>query len=252
MNRFALAAVAALAASSASAATVTQQSFSQSNWQMAIAGQPVVIENFEKLGADLGGAAGKEYLTVDGGLATAVGTFTRNGGAKGSGDTVKDGVAQSFGNTGEGVALRSGFVYGRADTTQVTQGVQGANWFFDSNDLEQVKWNVSIGGGLFNKLVFALTDPADQGATFSICTGTFGCSDFQLTKQLPSSQRLISIDFGANVKEATIFFSSLPRNDGWGIDDIAVSAVPLPAPALMLLGGLGALGVAARRKRKAA
>jgi hypothetical protein len=252
MNRFALAAVAALAASSASAATVTQQAFSQTNWTNAVSGQPAVVENFEALGQALGGAAGKEYLNKDGGLTTAVGTFTRNGGAKGSGSTVTDTVAKSFGNTGEGVALRSGFVYGREDTTKVTQGVANANWFFDSNDLEQVRWDVTIGGGLFNKLVFALTDPADQGATFSICTGTFGCSDFQLTKQSPSSKRLITVDFGSNVDTATIFFSSLPKNDGWGVDDIAVSAVPLPAPALMLIAGLGALGAAARRKRKAA
>jgi len=235
----------------ASAATVNETAFSKANWDAFVSGKNVVVENFEVLGADLGGAAGAEYLSS---LETAVGDFSRNGGAAGSGLTVSDTVAQSFGNTGQGVALRSGNVYGRTDTTAVTKagGVETGNWFFDSNDLEEVKWDVSIGGGFFDKLVFSLTDPADQGARFSICVDATGCSDYALSEQSPSSKRLITVDFGMNVAAATIFFTSAPKNDGWGIDDIAVSAVPLPASALLLLGGLGAMGAAARRKRKAA
>lgn len=50
---------------------------------------------------------------------------------------------------------------------------------------------------------------------------------------------------------APIFTQSLSfRFAGSGaIDNIQVSAVPLPAPALMLLGGLGALGAMRRRKK---
>jgi len=39
-------------------------------------------------------------------------------------------------------------------------------------------------------------------------------------------------------------------NDGFSVDDIAVSVVPLPASALLLLGGLG--GLAALRRRRTA
>ncbi|WP_262386506.1 hypothetical protein ROLI_023600 [Roseobacter fucihabitans] len=40
------------------------------------------------------------------------------------------------------------------------------------------------------------------------------------------------------------------RNIGWGIDNIELAPVPLPAAGLMLLGALGGLGLMRRAKRK--
>lgn len=94
-------------------------------------------------------------------------------------------------------------------------------------------------------------DPADQGATFTICVDDgFDCSDYELTNQSGSTKRLITIDFGMNIAAASVFFKSAPGDDGWGLDDVAVNAVPIPAAGFLLLGGLGALGFAARRKHK--
>jgi hypothetical protein len=71
------------------------------------------------------------------------------------------------------------------------------------------------------------------------------------------NRQLVVVDFGRSVPTAEIsFFNSNGNggaflNDGFSLDDIAVSAVPLPAPALMLIAGLGGLA-AFRRKRAAA
>lgn len=129
----ATAAAALLVVGAASAATVSESAFSKANWDAFVAGKVVVVENFEGLGAALGAVAGAEYLAPDG-FDTAVGTFIREDGDDGDGLTVSE---STFPNIGEGVALRSGNVYGRTDTTSVTKagGVDSGNWFFDSNDL---------------------------------------------------------------------------------------------------------------------
>jgi hypothetical protein len=62
---------------------------------------------------------------------------------------------------------------------------------------------------------------------------------------------LATIDLGVLVDTLAIEMT-IDAGDGFGFDGAKIAATPLPAPALMLLGGLGALGVAARRKRKAA
>lgn len=50
-----------------------------------------------------------------------------------------------------------------------------------------------------------------------------------------------------NITEITFDFG----NQSGAIDNIQVSAVPLPAPALLLLAGIGGLGAAARRRKAA-
>lgn len=231
-------------AASAVTLTVTELPFTAAAWNSFNSANTTVVEDFEQLGADLGGASGAEYLGI---FETAVGDFSRNGGQGGSGGTVNN---ASFTNTGEGVALRSGNVFGRTDTTSTLQSPATGNWFFDSNDVTDVKWDIDVGSS-FNKLIFSLTDAADQGARFSICLdGASTCDAYELTSQSPSSKRLVEVDFGGNVSGATLLFQSNPRNDGYGIDDIAVSAVPLPAGVFLLGAGIAGFGVM-RRKQKA-
>lgn len=60
--------------------------------------------------------------------------------------------------------------------------------------------------------------------------------------------------YGANLIEKIDFFFEGTKTTGIGVafDNLQVSQVPLPASALLLLGGLGGLVAAGRRRRKAA
>jgi hypothetical protein len=228
-------------AGSAQAATVTSSTYNQSAWNTFLSTTTGVVENFESFAED-------EYLNEDGGLLTSIGTFKRDGGNDGGGGTVTGADAQLFGNTGEGVAVRDGNVFGRSNSTP------GGSKFFDSNDLERVMLDVWLGGTAFTSLMFTLVDAADVRAAFSIFVDGALVADYTLGPDpaIPDGLRqIINIDFGGAVTSASILFTSIPEDDGFGIDDVVVSAVPLPAPALMLLGGLAGLA-AFRRKRATA
>ena len=248
-----LAAAGALALSAgiaqASPISVTTFSVGAYNAKLGTFGDRVV-ENFESytegnVGTGQHGA----------GFVTSVGTFWTMGGT-GSGGTVKDPVSKGnfAGNDGSLLATRDGNVYGRRSTTAQLTGNKSDDMFLDSNDTLGIRWLVNI-GQMFDQLIFTMTDAADAGARITI-EAAGGVHTF--VNGGNGTQRLVHVNFGGAVDTATItFFNTDPRtgkprlNDGLSIDDIAVSAVPLPAPALMLIAGLAGLA-AFRRKRAAA
>jgi hypothetical protein len=233
-----------LSSGAAQAASISVSSFSVGNYatQFGLLG-PTVVEDFEGF--------------VEGnvnGLPTAVGTFTTLGGT-GSGGTVTDAdPGFPLGNDGTQLAIRDGNVFGRTSTTSILSGNASDDKFLDSNDTLGIKWLVDI-GSMFNRLIFTLTDAADTGATITISTADATPVFFK--SQGNGNRKLIVVDFGGAVSSAHITLANTDANgdpklnDGFSIDDIAVSVVPLPAPALMLIGGLAGLA-AFRRKRAAA
>lgn len=234
-----LATAALIAAStSASAATVTVSSFSKSSYDAAVGSmESAVVQNFEDFGVG----------NVDNGFSTNVGTFSSLGG-EGSGGTVS---AAPFANDGEKLAVRKGDVFGRVSTTSMLTGNASDEMFLDSNDTFGIVWNVMLAGAtLFDRIVLTITDAAEFGNSLLITTDD---GTTIVNSAGGSIKRLVEIDFGKRVSAASItlghFKGDSPlRNDGFSVDDIAVSEVPLPASALFLLAGLGGLRMMRHRK----
>ncbi|MEM7718373.1 MAG: VPLPA-CTERM sorting domain-containing protein [Pseudomonadota bacterium] len=238
MKKFLVSAALVALSTPAFAATVSVTSFSKSSYEAAVGSiTQSVIQDFE--GSDIG--------NVDDGFSTNVGTFASLGGT-GSGGTVSD---APFSNNGNKLALRKGDVFGRVSTTSALTGVASDDMFLDSNDTFGIVWNVKlVGSKMFDRLVFTITDAAEFGNALHITT-IFGTTIIDSAGG--SIKRLVDIDLGQEVSSAVItlghFSGDAPvKNDGFSIDDIAVSEVPLPASALFLLGGLGGLALMRRRK----
>lgn len=236
--RFAFIAAGLLAlASPAMSATINYKSFSAGAYNTAVGGfSNAVVEDFESFSEG----------NVANGFTTSVGTFSTLGGT-GTGGTVS---GADFANDGSKLAVRDGNVYGRRSTTSALSGNSGDNMFLDSNDTYGIRWDVSLGGNLFDRLVLTLSDATDVGATMRISVGG---AVLNLNGLANGNRQIIAIDFGAAVSSASIFFGNYSNgkyrlNDGFSIDDIAVNEVPLPASALLLLAGLG--GMTALRRRK--
>ena len=221
-------------------ATIDISSFSKDAYTSAVSGfASAVVEDFETFPEG----------NVANGFSTAVGSFSSLGGI-GSGGSV---TGAGFANDGSLLAVRDGNVFGRTSTTAQITGNAADNRFLDSNDTYGIRWDVSLGGSMFDRILFSLTDAADSGARLVLSVA--GASTV-ISGLANGSQRLIDIDLGGSFSSASVFLTStnadlttLRRNDGFSIDDIAVSAVPLPASSLLLLGAIGGFAAMARRRR---
>lgn len=238
-------------ASIATASTIAVDTFTAANYNGLLGGLGgnIVSENFEAYSeSNVGG--------VDAPFSTAVGEFETLGG-EGSGGTVRNSdstFTSSNPNDGTQLAIRDDNVFGRVSTTAALTGIETNDKFLDSNDTWGILWDVDLGGLAFTKILLTLTDAADTGATVTITADDGGY--FQFQSQPRSNQKTVLIDFGGAVTGATVQFANsnsfgdYRTNDGLALDDIAISAVPLPASFLLLAAGIAGLG-AMRRKRKA-
>ena len=262
-----LAAALALAPMVASAATVdiTFQSFGSFNSSDfdkagAIAAQTIFMGSTR-----IGGAEDFEGFTncPDATCASAdnttpivsskVGDFYRIGGASGSGNSQ---VAPT-----DKIVVR---MNNPTNTFSRYDVVGGQNWL-DSNDHKGIRWEIPGSSGLSKvfKIAFFLTDVDDvRSVDFSIAVddGTPGGSTLSPTiSGIPTSGapdgelQLVTMLFSNPVDILNIDMIA-GSNDGFGVDGIQVGTVPLPASALLLLGGLGGLGgmSALRRRTRAA
>ncbi|MDJ1008845.1 MAG: VPLPA-CTERM sorting domain-containing protein [Paracoccaceae bacterium] len=239
------AAIAALSATGAAAATISVTDFSAGAYQAAVGpSDKNVVEDFESF---------SEGNVASGWSDSAVGTFSALGGT-GSGGTVSGSTSSGnfAGNDGSQLAIRDGSVYGRSSTTAALSGDGGDDKFLDSNDTSGIAYEASLGGGMFDRIVLTLTDATDSGGLLNITVN--GVTE-TISGLGDGAVQIVEIAFDSAVSTASILFENVDGNgnavlnDGFSIDDVTLSAVPLPASAWLLIGGFGALAAMRRRKR---
>ena len=128
------------------------------------------------------------------------------------------------------------------------------NTYLDSNDTRGFRWVAQTANNdLFDRLLFTLTDPSDQGKDLTISADGFS-ETFEIKARQNNGEIFnVLIGFSTAVNSATISMAKSGLNDGFSADNFSVGAVPLPAAAWLLLGVSGALVGAKRRSaRKAA
>jgi hypothetical protein len=187
-------------------------------------------------------------------LSTAVGSFTTLGG-KGSGSTAVDVNNQKVDNATRGLNLsirQNGDGIDQGGRQNTSDGVGDKN-YLDSNDTNGIKWVASAAGGTeFNRLLFTLTDPTDQGKKLTISANGFS-ETFTIAPREPNGEIFnVLIGFSDKVSSATISMAKNGVNDGFSFDNATIGAVPLPAAAWLLLGVSGALVAAKRRSARRA
>ena len=228
----------ALMAAPSLASTITMSSFNAETYARATSMGVVASENFESFSEG----------NVANGFATGVGGFATLGGV-GSGGTIKN---ADFDNDATLLAIRDSRVYGRRSTTQYLTGDAEDNVYLDSNATEGMDWTASAAGEMFNRLVFSLTDAADEGGILELVVGD---ALYRLENQRAGKKWLVMIDLDARVSAASVFFRNVDANgglisgDGFSVDDMVLADVPLPASAALLLAGLGGLAAFRRHRR---
>lgn len=197
-------------------------------------------EGFEGFAAspagNSGGAAGNPTTNP---VVTGVGTFR---------SLAPNACGGSCVTPSEHLQVRSGNVWGRYNTT-----AGGANWL-DSNDNSGMEWEIAPAAGIgsFDRISFLLTDVDDVGkVSFNISTrGDVASATGTILNAKPGNGALslVTMVFDHTVSDLFIGLN-IDKQDGFGIDDVQISAVPLPAAGFLLLGGLAGLGAVSRRRK---
>ena len=134
--------------------------------------------------------------------------------------------------------------YGRFNTT-----LGGSKWL-DSNDRTWINIAIDTGQTLFTRFSLLLTDIDDVGSDrFSVKVD--GVETTYYTSNYGNADLfLLTFDFGTAVSAANIKLK-IDGGDGFGIDDLTISAVPVPATLPLLAAGLGLMGWVGRRRKTA-
>ncbi len=241
---------AALLCTGANAASVSWSSYSSANLAQAKTDRAaldvdfqVAFEDFESFSPVLGNTGTGSFTPLN----TAVGVFTTTPGATCGG---------SCNQPNDQSLVRNASSFGRYNTTD-----SGAQWL-DSNDNAAINLAGSAGSN-FDSISFFLTDIDDVGlVTFNIDVDgqnfDIAADIFNGLKQQNGDLFLVRIELGGPVASSALSLN-IDTGDGFGLDDVRLgsgtapgpSPVPVPASLPLLLGGLGAIAWAKRRRKAA-
>jgi hypothetical protein len=227
------------------ALTASQTDYS--NIRAASFGTIFATEDFEDAKYKVGQIGATDAAT----LSTAVGTFTTIGG-KGTGDTAIDEFNTKTSSRGNNLAIREdGDAHpngGRQNTSFTTAS---DNTYLDSNDTLGFEWVAGTADGdLFDRLLFTITDPTDQGKELTISAAGFTKTFTIAPREADGEIFNVLVGFSTGVSSATLLLEKSGTNDGFSFDNATVGAVPLPAAAWLLLAASGGLIAAKRRSAR--
>jgi hypothetical protein len=117
----------------------------------------------------------------------------------------------------------------------------------DSSDLEHLEWNVNFGQKA-KALIFALTDADDQPARPQVGLGEShfsvsadGGTLWSIAKRAADRNvQWLAVVFDTPQTGVTISFDTR-HDDGFGVSNPIIAAVPVPAAGLLLLSGIAGL-----------
>ena len=123
--------------------------------------------------------------------------------------------------------------------------ISSGDAFIDSDDDSCIP-----GSPAFCEVAGSFDNSLLEGIFLSVGSYIIAVGDYELTESEARSGLNDSTEFSALTGDVGIFVTSARYTDG-GVasDPNATSAIPLPAGLPLLVGGLGALGIAARRRR---
>ena len=170
------------------------------------------------------------------------------------------GTFQGLGGTGTG-----GSVVPLADQIQVRDtdsnvfGRQNltpnGSRYLDSNDT--LGWTLTLDAATLGltsitQIAFLLMDAGDQSATFELEVG--GSAVKTIAGRSNGAIDFIALSFAPQTTSAVLkFANTVRRNDGFGVDEVAVygNVAPIPLPPAVLMLGSALLGLGLYRRRAA-
>jgi hypothetical protein len=222
------------------------------------------------IGAALAGSASAATIVVNGSFEQGAGSGASNG--TGFGNLGRAGSSSWDIYTGTQVTGWNAGPYGieiQTDATLPASGganvdaQDGENYVeLDTTRNSTIRQTVFLSGGTYTLSFFyapRVNTTAASQTTNAITYGLRGAggSLFTLMVDGPSGSvpfgkwTKINYVFAATQGNYDLVFSAAGQSDGYGglVDNVSISAVPVPAAGLLLLGAIGGLGLVRRRRK---